>query len=152
VDIESVGVFTTTPPIGAYRGASRGGVLIERLVDEAAHLEGRSCRAAPAQSHPQRALSVQDRDRTGLRLGRLRRSAGPHARHGRLFQFAARSGATARGEIVGVGVATYVEPSGLGWESGQVRVESTGAGAFAVTGSSAHGREVMDDVRADHRR
>jgi len=38
VDIESVGVFTTTPPIGAYRGAGRpeAAFLIERLVDEAA--------------------------------------------------------------------------------------------------------------------
>src|SRR5439155_1672180 len=38
VDIESVGVFTTTPPVGAYRGAGRpeAAYLIERLVDEAA--------------------------------------------------------------------------------------------------------------------
>src|SRR5262249_60435578 len=45
----------------------------------------------------------------------------------------------ASGEIVGVGVAAYVEPSGLGWESGQVRVEATGA-VLAVTGSGAHGQ------------
>src|SRR5213594_1406868 len=38
VDIQSVGVFTTTPPVGAYRGAGRpeAAFLIERLVDEAA--------------------------------------------------------------------------------------------------------------------
>src|SRR5207245_9243333 len=38
VDIESVGVFTTPPPVGAYRGAGRpeAAFLIERLVDEAA--------------------------------------------------------------------------------------------------------------------
>src|SRR4029434_4770582 len=45
----------------------------------------------------------------------------------------------ARGEIVGIGVAKYVEPSALGWESGQVRVEATGA-VLAVTGSSGHGQ------------
>src|SRR5258705_1724165 len=38
VDIESVGVFTTTPPVGAYPGAGRpeAAFLIERLMDEAA--------------------------------------------------------------------------------------------------------------------
>jgi carbon-monoxide dehydrogenase large subunit len=45
----------------------------------------------------------------------------------------------ARGEIVGVGVAAYVEPCGSGWESGSVRVERTGS-VTAVTGSSATGQ------------
>src|SRR5262249_56146546 len=60
------------------------------------------------------------------------------------------------GEIGGIGVAKYVEPSALGWESGQVRVESTGA-VLAVTGSSAHGQGhettfaqiVADELRVD---
>src|SRR5262249_39052074 len=51
----------------------------------------------------------------------------------------AQAARRARGEAVGGGVGTYVEPSGLGWESGQIRVESTGA-VLAVTGSSAHGQ------------
>jgi carbon-monoxide dehydrogenase large subunit len=51
----------------------------------------------------------------------------------------AQTARRARGEVVGVGVAAYVEPSGLGWESGQIRVEQTGA-VLAVTGSSAHGQ------------
>ena len=60
VDIESVGVFTTTPPVGAYRGAGRpeAAFLIERLVDEAARsLSGRSGRAPPAQPDPARSAS-----------------------------------------------------------------------------------------------
>jgi carbon-monoxide dehydrogenase large subunit len=44
-----------------------------------------------------------------------------------------------RGEIMGVGLASYVEPCALGWESGSVRVERTGA-VTAITGSSAHGQ------------
>jgi len=45
----------------------------------------------------------------------------------------------ARGELVGVGLSVYVEPSGLGWESGLVRVEADGR-VTAATGSSAHGQ------------
>src|SRR2546428_10110740 len=44
-----------------------------------------------------------------------------------------------RGELVGVGLSVYVEPSALGWESGLVRVEADGR-VTAVTGSSAHGQ------------
>src|SRR2546428_7011444 len=38
VDIEAIGAFTSTPPVGPYRGAGRpeAAFLIERLVDEAA--------------------------------------------------------------------------------------------------------------------
>ena len=38
-----------------------------------------------------------------------------------------------------MGVVVYVEPAALGWESGSVRVERTGAVAL-VTGSSPHGQ------------
>src|SRR5262249_49755162 len=38
IDIQVTGAFTTTPPVGAYRGAGRpeAAFLIERLMDEAA--------------------------------------------------------------------------------------------------------------------
>ena len=46
----------------------------------------------------------------------------------------------ARGELVGVGVSTFVEPSGgAGFESGTVRVERTGE-ITVLTGSSSHGQ------------
>jgi carbon-monoxide dehydrogenase large subunit len=45
----------------------------------------------------------------------------------------------ARGEVVGVGLASYVEPCALGWESGSVKVERSGR-VTAITGSSAHGQ------------
>src|SRR5204862_6122978 len=44
-----------------------------------------------------------------------------------------------RGEIVGLGVVSYVEPCALGWESGSVKVERSGR-VTAITGSSAHGQ------------
>ena len=143
VDIESVGVFTTTPPVGAYRGAGRpeAAFLIERLVDEAA----RSLRLDPVELR-RRNLIPRDRfpfktatgqvydsgDYAGLLDGTLATADYASLRR-------AQAARRERGEIVGVGVAVYVEPSGLGWESGLVRVEQTGA-VLAVTGSSAHGQ------------
>jgi carbon-monoxide dehydrogenase large subunit len=45
-----------------------------------------------------------------------------------------------RGELVGIGVSTFVEPSGgAGFESGSVRVERTGE-ITVLTGSSSHGQ------------
>jgi carbon-monoxide dehydrogenase large subunit len=45
-----------------------------------------------------------------------------------------------RGELVGIGFSTFVEPSGgAGFESGTVRVERTGA-ITVLTGSSSHGQ------------
>jgi carbon-monoxide dehydrogenase large subunit len=51
-----------------------------------------------------------------------------------------RDAARARGELVGVGVSTFVEPSGgAGFESATVRVERTGE-ITVLTGSSPHGQ------------
>src|SRR6185437_14367659 len=51
-----------------------------------------------------------------------------------------RDEARARGELSGIGVSTFVEPSGgAGFESGTIRVERTGA-ITVLTGSSAHGQ------------
>ena len=143
VDIESVGFFTTTPPIGAYRGAGRpeAAFLIERLVDEAARamkvdpVELRRRNLIPKERFPFKTATGQVYD-SGDYADLLDRTLAMADYAGLRRGQAARR---ARGEVVGVGVAAYVEPSGLGWESGQVRVESTGA-VLAVTGSSAHGQ------------
>jgi carbon-monoxide dehydrogenase large subunit len=51
-----------------------------------------------------------------------------------------RDEARSRGELVGVGISTFVEPSGgAGFESGTVRVERTGE-ITVLTGSSSHGQ------------
>src|SRR5438094_165264 len=58
-----------------------------------------------------------------------------------------------RGDIMGIGVATYVESTNvLGWESGVVRVERTGK-VTAITGSSPHGQgheTTFAQIVADH--
>jgi aerobic carbon-monoxide dehydrogenase large subunit len=143
VDIESVGVFTTTPPVGAYRGAGRpeAAFLIERLMDEAARalkvdpIEIRRRNLIPKGRFPFKTATGQVYD-SGDYAEVLERTLAMADYAGLRRAQAERR---ARGEIVGIGVAKYVEPSALGWESGQVRVEATGA-VLAVTGSSAHGQ------------
>ena len=143
VDIESVGVFTTTPPVGAYRGAGRpeAAFLIERLMDEAARvlkvdpIEIRRRNLIPKERFPFKTATGQVYD-SGDYAEVLERTLAMADYAGLRRAQAERR---ARGEIVGIGVAKYVEPSALGWESGQVRVETTGA-VLAVTGSSAHGQ------------
>src|SRR5262249_21376153 len=58
----------------------------------------------------------------------------------------------ARGEIVGIGLCSYVEPCALGWESGSIKVERSGR-VTAITGSSAHGQgheTTFAQIVADH--
>ncbi len=43
-------------------------------------------------------------------------------------------------ELLGIGVASYVEPTGGGWESGRVRVEPDGR-VVAITGSVGQGQD-----------
>jgi carbon-monoxide dehydrogenase large subunit len=143
VDIDLTGVFTTTPPVGAYRGAGRpeGTFVIERLADEAARalamdpIELRRRNAIPAGKFPFTTATGQSYDSGdyALLLDTLV-NATDYA--------ALRKGIRERrdrGEVVGLGVALYVEPAALGWESGAVRVEKTGA-VTCITGASPHGQ------------
>lgn len=142
-DIESRGAFTTTAPIGAYRGAGRpeATFLIERLMDEAARELGvdpaeiRRKNFIPRDRFPYTTVTGQVYDSGDYERSMDKALALIGYAELRREQRAARD----RGEIVGVGLATYVEPCGLGWESGSVRVERTGS-VTAVTGSSAHGQ------------
>ncbi|HKX05790.1 MAG TPA: xanthine dehydrogenase family protein molybdopterin-binding subunit, partial [Methylomirabilota bacterium] len=142
-DIMVSGAVTTTAPVAAYRGAGRPEAcfFIERLMDTAARTlrmdpaELRRRNFIPAKRFPFRTVTGQvydsgDYPRALDRALKIADYAGLRQR---------QAERRARGEIVGIGVAKYVEPSALGWESGQVRVEATGA-VLAVTGSSAHGQ------------
>jgi carbon-monoxide dehydrogenase large subunit len=142
-DIEATAAFTSTAPVGAYRGAGRpeAAFLIERLVDEAARAleldpaDVRRRNFVPADRFPFRTVTGQlyDSGDYARALDRALELAG----YRRLRE--AQAAGRARGELRGVGVASYVEPAALGWESGVVRVERTGA-VTAVTGASAHGQ------------
>ncbi|MBM3220916.1 MAG: xanthine dehydrogenase family protein molybdopterin-binding subunit [Candidatus Rokubacteria bacterium] len=143
VDIEFAGIFTTTPPVGAYRGAGRpeGTFVLERLVDEAARaigadpIEIRRRNAIPAATFPFTTLTGQSYDSGdyALLLDALVKATGYDALRARVRE------RRARGEVVGVGVSLYVEPAALGWESGAVRVEKSGS-VTCITGASPHGQ------------
>jgi len=156
VDIESTGVFTTTPSTGAYRGAGRpeAAFLIERLVDRAAQTLGldpaelRRRNLVPPERFPYRTATGQVYDSGDYPALLAQVLAAADYAGLRRAQAARR----ARGEVVGVGLAVYVEPSGLGWESGLVRVEPTGA-VLAVSGSIAQGQgheTTFAQIVADH--
>jgi carbon-monoxide dehydrogenase large subunit len=156
VDIQVAGALTTTPPVGAYRGAGRpeAAFLIERLVDEAARalaldpVEIRRRNLIPREAFPYTTATGQvydsgdyvealDRALTAADYAGLRRAQAERRRHG---------------ELIGIGVSTYVEPAALGWESGVVRMERSGA-VTAITGSSPHGQgheTTFAQVVADH--
>jgi carbon-monoxide dehydrogenase large subunit len=143
-ELLSVGAYTNTAPTGPYRGSGRpvGVYLIERLMDEAARATGldpveirrRNFVAPEAFPHKTPFGVAYDSGNYARALDRVVELA-DYARL-RREQAAARR----RGEIVGIGLAAYVESTNvLGWESGLVRVERSGA-VTAITGSSPHGQ------------
>jgi carbon-monoxide dehydrogenase large subunit len=142
--VEVVAVFTNTVSTGPYRGAGRPeSVLnIERLIDKAAReigmdrLEMRRKNFIRPEQFPYRTAVDVEYD-----SGDYEKSLAEAIRlsdYEQLMRY--REQARARGELVGVGVSTFVEPSGgAGFESATVRVERTGA-ITVLTGSSSHGQ------------
>jgi carbon-monoxide dehydrogenase large subunit len=142
--VEVVAVFTNTVSTGPYRGAGRPEAVlnIERLVDKAAHDLGidrldirRKNFIRPEQFPYRTGVNVEydsgDYEKSLAEALRL-------SDYEEMLQY--RDAARARGELVGVGISTFVEPSGgIGFESGTVRVERTGE-ITVLTGSSSHGQ------------
>jgi len=144
VHVEVVGVFTNTTPTGPYRGAGRPeSVLnIERLMDKAARDLGID-RLAIRRKNFIRPEQFPYRTGVGVEYdsGDYEKSLNEAltiANYDELMRY--RDEARSRGELVGVGVSTFVEPSGgAGFESGTVRVERTGE-ITVLTGASPHGQ------------
>ena len=142
--VEVVGVFTNTVPTGPYRGAGRPeSVLnIERLIDKAAkdlgidRLEIRRKNFIRPEQFPYRTGVGMEYD-----SGDYFKSLDEALKISNYQELVRRRDQRrAKGEIVGVGLSTFVEPSGgAGFESGTVRVERSGA-ITVLTGSSAHGQ------------
>ena len=156
-ELLSIGVYTNTAPTGPYRGSGRpvGVYLIERLMDEAA----RATRLDPVEIRRRNFISPEafpHRTPFGVAY-----DSGNYARAlDRVVELAdyrglrrAQAEARTRGEIMGIGVAAYVESTNvLGWESGVVRIERSGK-VTAVTGSSPHGQgheTTFAQIVADH--
>jgi carbon-monoxide dehydrogenase large subunit len=151
------GVFTTTVPTDAYRGAGRPEAcfVLERLADEAARALGidraeiRRRNLVPASAMPYKTpigptYDCGDFPRIFARALALADYAGFAAR---------RDAAAARGVLRGVGIACFVESSGVApsklagalgaragfFESAEVRIDSTGA-VQASLGTHSHGQ------------
>jgi carbon-monoxide dehydrogenase large subunit len=155
-DIAVSGAVTTTAPVAAYRGAGRPEACfyIERLIDTAARALGldpaelRKRNLIPADRFPFRTVTGQSYD-SGDYPQALERALAT-ADYAKLRREQAER--RARGEVVGIGVVSYVEPCALGWESGSIKVERSGR-VTAITGSSAHGQgheTTFAQVVADH--
>jgi carbon-monoxide dehydrogenase large subunit len=142
-DISVEGALTNTAPVSAYRGAGRPEAcfVIERLMDTAARAmkldpaEIRRRNLVPPDRFPFRTITGQVYDSGDYPQALERALAAANYPAARKAQEARR----ARGEIVGIGVVSYVEPCALGWESGSVKVERSGR-VTAITGASAHGQ------------
>ena len=142
--VEVVAVFTNTIPTGPYRGAGRPeSVLnIERLIDKAARDLGIDCLEIRRKNFIR---PEQFPYRTGVNVeydsGDYEKSLAEALRlsdYEKLIRY--RDESRKRGALVGVGLSTFVEPSGgVGFESGTVRVERTGE-ITVLTGSSSHGQ------------
>jgi carbon-monoxide dehydrogenase large subunit len=142
-DITVEGALINTAPVSAYRGAGRpeASFVIERLMDTAA----RALELDPAELR-RRNLIPPDRFPYRTATGQVYDSGDYPEALGRALAVADYAGLRrqqdarrARGEVVGVGLTSYVEPCALGWESGSVKVERSGR-VTAITGSSAHGQ------------
>jgi carbon-monoxide dehydrogenase large subunit len=141
---EVVGVFTNTVPTGPYRGAGRpeSVLLIERVVDQAARelgidpVEIRRKNMIRSEQFPYKTAAGAEYDSGDYE--RAMDKALKLAEYDDLLR--ERDRARAKGDLFGIGMSTFVEPSGgAGFESGVVRIERTGA-VTAITGSSAHGQ------------
>ncbi|HEY0580873.1 MAG TPA: xanthine dehydrogenase family protein molybdopterin-binding subunit, partial [Chloroflexota bacterium] len=144
VEVETNAVFTNTPSTGPYRGAGRpeSVLAIERGMDALARELGmdpielrRKNFIQPDEFPYTVALGVAyDSGNYGGALDKALELANYDA----LLE--ERDAARERGELMGIGISTFVEPSGsIGGETGLVRVEPDGR-VTLVTGSHSHGQ------------
>jgi carbon-monoxide dehydrogenase large subunit len=139
------GVFTNANPTAPYRGAGRpeAADTIERLMDHLA----RELSIDPAELRRRNFIAPDEfpyKTITGLTYD----SGNYEAALDRVLEIsgyadlkAQQAAERARGErtLLGVGLASFVEPSAGGWESTHVRIDPSGSVTIA-TGSSAHGQ------------
>jgi len=144
VRVESTAVFTNTPSTGPYRGAGRpeSVLALERGIDRLAAelrmdpVDLRRKNFIQPDAFPYKTATGADYDSGDY--GKALDKALDLARYPELLK--QRADARARGELVGIGVSTFVEPSGsVGGETGLVRVEPSGQ-VTLVTGSHSHGQ------------
>lgn len=156
VSWEILEVYTNTMATEAYRGAGRpeAAYIVERVMDAVAaklgldRVEVRRRNLLPKDAFPYTTPTGATYD-SGDYEATLAKAL---ERFGYQDALRARDAARDRGELVGIGVATFTEICGLGpstnsspvtrhgmWESAELRVEPTGA-VTVLTGVSPHGQ------------
>ena len=169
VRVETMAVFTNTPPTGPYRGAGRpeSVLALERAIDRMAlelrmdPIELRRKNFIRPDEFPYKTATGAEYDsgNYGAAMDKALDLLGYRE------LLADREAARGRGELMGIGVSTFVEPAGsVGGETGRVRVERDGK-VTLVTGAHSHGqghetsfaqviadqmRVPMDQVRVVH--
>ena len=143
VDIQGQATRAHAAPVNIYRGAGRpeAALLMETLVDMAARQAGidpvalRRRNLVLATEMPWQSASGETLD-SGDYLQALERACARFDyHHARSRQQQRR----AAGEVVGIGVAMYIEPCGQGWESARVTLHPDGR-ATVASGSPAQGQ------------
>ena len=136
-------VASDMPAVNIYRGAGRpeAVMLMERLMDKAALQTGLD----PFEIRRRNLLAAAEFPRK-LPTGAVIDAADPAALLDRLEETSGYPGLRARqaerraaGEIVGLGLALYVEPCGQGWESARLELLLDGS-LVADTGATAQGQ------------
>ncbi|HEX6513642.1 MAG TPA: molybdopterin cofactor-binding domain-containing protein, partial [Chloroflexota bacterium] len=144
ITARTIGILTNRVPTDPYRGAGRPEAthLVERMID----LVAVELKMDPVDVRKKNFIQPEDFPFTqnfGLVVdsGDYEKSLDEALRLSDYDELIRRRDQRRdRGELVGVGVSTFVEPSGgAGFESGAVRVERSGA-ITVLTGSSSHGQ------------
>jgi carbon-monoxide dehydrogenase large subunit len=143
LNIEGQALASHTAPVNIFRGAGRpeATLLIETLVDKAARAIG----ADPVELRRLNIIAAQDMPYltpTGETYDSGDFAATLSLACEKFDYFAQRTQQQRRqhqGEIVGIGVALYVEPCGQGWESARVTLHDAQRATIA-SGSPAQGQ------------
>jgi aerobic carbon-monoxide dehydrogenase large subunit len=141
--IESLGYVTNAAPMNIYRGAGRpeAALLMERLIDKAAatlfidpvELRRRNLIASTELPYKTPTGELLDSGNYLAALNLACEKFGYEER--RQLQAERRN----RGELIGIGVALYIEPCGQGWESARVTLQPDGT-VLVASGSVAQGQ------------
>jgi aerobic carbon-monoxide dehydrogenase large subunit len=141
--IESLGYVTNAAPMNIYRGAGRpeAALLIERLVDRAAArlsidpVELRRKNLIASTELPYKTPTGELLD-SGNYLAALNLAC---EKFGYEAQRQLQAERRNKGELIGIGIALYVEPCGQGWESARVTLHADGT-VLVASGSVAQGQ------------
>jgi len=143
IESETLTVLTNKTPLGAYRGAGRpeAAYYIERAIDVLAdRLEMDPAEIRRVNFIPPEAFPYQLPDWPVFDSGEYAATldvALERSNYQQLRQDQER--ARAEGRLMGIGLASYVEVCGFGWETSTVRMEADGT-VTIYTGISPHGQ------------